>query len=190
MTDEDRLKLKLVAGLLGYPGLAAFSRRLRSRTPLAQALDARLGAVCRAFRQLGMLELEKTYVASFDFDAKGSLYVTAHEMGDSRDRGQALIELAELYRGAGYEVPDDQLPDYLPMLLELAALRPEALAPRHIERIAAVSRQIALHLGRDHAYQPLFEVLGDALGARGGAAAPHVDENPDLTNLPYPVEYR
>ena len=119
MRDQERLVLKLVAGLLDYPGHPAFWMRLREHASLAEEADARLGAVSKALQRVVPIELEKLYVAAFDFDPKGSLYVTAHELGDSRDRGQALIELTELCQKAGYDVPDDQLADYLPLLLKL-----------------------------------------------------------------------
>ncbi len=190
MTDEKRLVLKIASGLLDYPGQAAFWHRMAERESLAAELDVRLGAIIEAFRQVGPLELEKLYVQAFDFDAKSSLYVTAHELGDSRDRGQALIELTELYRRAGYEVPDDQLADFLPMMLELAAVHPDMMTPPLTERMTQVAKQIAEHLGQGHAYRSLFEVIQDALGLRMTVASPSVDENPDLADLPYPIEYQ
>lgn len=189
MIDEARLVLKLISGLLDYPGHQEFWARLRDRAPLADELDARLGAVFRALQQFDPMELEKLYVAAFDFDAKGALYVTAHELGDSRDRGQALIELTELYRQAGYEVPDDQLADFLPMLLELVAVHPELASPPLLQRIAQVAGQIAEHLATDHPYQPVLGIIQETLGHQDAVAVPTVEETPDLADLPYPIEY-
>lgn len=189
MTDEKRLVLKIISGLLDYPGHPGFWTRVQERALLAEELDTRLGAMSKAVQQIGSIELEKLYVAAFDFDVKGSLYVTAHEMGDSRDRGQALIELTELYRQAGYEVPDDQLADFLPMMLELAAVHPEMITPPLIERMALVAGQIGENLGPDHIYSPVFDAMQDALGRHDATVVPSVEENPDLVDLPYPIEY-
>ncbi|MCL5115859.1 MAG: nitrate reductase molybdenum cofactor assembly chaperone [Firmicutes bacterium] len=188
MRDQERLVLKLVAGLLDYPGHPAFWMRLREHASLAEEADARLGAVSKALQRVVPIELEKLYVAAFDFDPKGSLYVTAHELGDSRDRGQALIELTELCQKAGYDVPDDQLADYLPLLLELMAVYPDSVASL-AERVSSMAGRIAEHLGPDHLYRPLFDLIQETLGRPNAADVPSVEEHPDLVDLPYPIEY-
>ena len=60
------------------------------------------------------------YVATFDFRRRCTLYLTYYTHGDTRARGQALAEVAAVYRTAGYTL-DGELPDYLPAVLELAA---------------------------------------------------------------------
>lgn len=188
MTEEQRLTLKMVSGLLEYPGHALFWPRLQERAPLANALDARIGTAIAMMAEMDQWALEKLYVAAFDFDAQRSLYLTAHEMGDSRDRGQALIELTDLYRQSGCEVPDDELPDFLPLLLEWMAVYSESVTPQLAERVAQVCTQIAQHLHADHLYRPLFDAIVDTLGVPESTPTATVEENPDLVDLPYPVE--
>ena len=65
-------------------------------------------------------ELEQNYVDHFDLAKKSSLYLTWYSYGDKRDRGQALVALKQQYRQAGFEL-EEELPDFLPAILELAA---------------------------------------------------------------------
>jgi nitrate reductase delta subunit len=67
-------------------------------------------------------ELERLYVEAFDFSKQCSLHLTYHVHGDRRQRGVAMLELKRAIRDAGFEPPGDELPDYLPLLLEVAAL--------------------------------------------------------------------
>lgn len=189
MTEDTRAVLKLMAGLLDYPGSEGFWTRVAQWLDVAEEVDPELGRIMHHFLVLDRITLEKLYVETFDFDSKAGLYITAHELGDSRNRGEALIELTNLYHEAGYEVPDDQLADYLPVLLELLALRPESIPPTVVDRVAKVGYNIAQHLDLDHPYRPLFIVLHRALGAPM-AAPPTAEEHPDLTDLPYPIEYQ
>ena len=115
--------------------------------------------------------------------------MTAHELADSRDRGEALIELTNLYHEAGYEVPDDQLADYLPLLLELTAVRPDLVPQAVTERIGRVAYNIAQFLDDEHPYQSIFMVLYKTLGVSGEGRMT-AEERPDLADLPYPMEYR
>jgi nitrate reductase delta subunit len=65
--------------------------------------------------------LTAAYAQTFDFRRRCTLYLTYYTHGDTRARGQALAEVAAVYREAGYAL-DGELPDFLPAVLELAAL--------------------------------------------------------------------
>jgi nitrate reductase delta subunit len=64
------------------------------------------------------------YVETFDLRRRCALYLTYYRYGDTRKRGMAMLEFKAAYRGAGFLPPDDELPDYLPMVLDFAALHP------------------------------------------------------------------
>jgi nitrate reductase molybdenum cofactor assembly chaperone NarJ/NarW len=72
------------------------------------------------------LDRQADYVHTFDFDRRASLHLTYHLYGDRRQRGLELVKLKRRYRDAGLEPAGDELPDYLPLMLEFAALEPEA----------------------------------------------------------------
>ncbi len=74
-------------------------------------------------------ELRERYVRDFDLRGGTALYLTYHRFGDRRERGRALIALKRLYREAGWELDHWELPDYLPVVLELAAADPEVGLP-------------------------------------------------------------
>jgi len=70
-----------------------------------------------------LIELQAEYVNTFDMNAEHSLHLTHHLFGDDKNRGPALIDLGELYKDYGVEVQEsaNELPDYLPLILEFAA---------------------------------------------------------------------
>ena len=52
-----------------------------------------------------------------------SLHLFEHLHGESRDRGEAMVELKRLYEHAGFELSTRELPDYLPVVLEYLSCR-------------------------------------------------------------------
>jgi nitrate reductase delta subunit len=68
-----------------------------------------------------LTDLQADYVQTFDMTAEHSLHLTHHLFGDDKNRGPALIDLGELYKDYGVEVVGNELPDYLPLVLEFAA---------------------------------------------------------------------
>ncbi|HKN98189.1 MAG TPA: nitrate reductase molybdenum cofactor assembly chaperone [Pseudonocardiaceae bacterium] len=70
-------------------------------------------------------EAAQHYVTTFDHTRRRGLYLTYYRHGDTRARGMALLALKHTYRQAGFPAPDDELPDFLPLMLEFAAVAPE-----------------------------------------------------------------
>lgn len=122
MAAEHAERLKLLSLLLQYPR----DELLAARAELAAAGDRR-GPV-RRFLEWWLREdpreLRAAYVETFDFTRRNSLYLTYHVHGDRRQRGVALLRLKQRYASAGLDLVDDELPDYLPVMLEFAALAP------------------------------------------------------------------
>lgn len=77
-----------------------------------------------------LLTVEERYVDLFDRGRALSLHLFEHLHGESRDRGEAMVELKRLYEQAGFELTTRELPDYLPVVLEYLSCRdlPEARA--------------------------------------------------------------
>ncbi|OZB18660.1 MAG: nitrate reductase molybdenum cofactor assembly chaperone, partial [Marinobacter sp. 34-60-7] len=61
-----------------------------------------------------LLDLQENYVSLFDRGRATSLLLFEHVHGESRDRGQAMVDLMEEYRANGLEIDARELPDYLP----------------------------------------------------------------------------
>ena len=108
-------------------------------------------------------DVAQHYVQTFDLRRRCALYLTYYRYGDTRKRGMAMVAFKTAYRDAGFDPCEDELPDYLPMVLDFAALhrpraaaaaqpprRPRAAAPRAARRpespyadvVAAVCAQL------------------------------------------------
>ncbi|MGW4894822.1 nitrate reductase molybdenum cofactor assembly chaperone [Kitasatospora sp. NPDC004240] len=116
------------AHCLGYPdplaatgpgGPAALRAALAPvRHPAAGPLRAFLDRT----EALPATELAAHYVETFDFTRRHSLYLSWWTDGDTRARGAALVRFKEAYRAHGLEFTGGELPDFLPAVLEFAAL--------------------------------------------------------------------
>jgi nitrate reductase delta subunit len=69
-------------------------------------------------KEKDLIDNQENYVATFDRGASHSLHLFEHIHGESRDRGQAMIDLIEMYNANGLDVGTSDLPDYLPVFLE------------------------------------------------------------------------
>ncbi|MFV9510109.1 nitrate reductase molybdenum cofactor assembly chaperone [Tepidibacillus sp. LV47] len=73
-------------------------------------------------------QLCEHYVNTFDLNDKTTLYLTYYQLKDQKERGQALLQIKEIYSKAGLEINSTELPDYLPMILEFIAIAPTEIA--------------------------------------------------------------
>lgn len=114
----------LASLLLDYPDAAWFDR-LPSLRPHIAELPAALGDSLTSFldeaQQAGGADWQRRYVTTFDLKRKCSLYLSYYATGDTRRRGVALVTFLEAYRAAGWEFEADDLPDFLPAVLEFSA---------------------------------------------------------------------
>ena len=74
-------------------------------------------------RRDDLLAVEERYVDLFDRGRALSLHLFEHLHGESRDRGEAMVELTQIDERAGFELSARELPDYLPVLLEFLSCR-------------------------------------------------------------------
>lgn len=111
-------------------------------------------------RATGLLALQAHYVQVFDLTPDHSLHLTHHTLGESRERGPALVELAEFYRAHGFEAAERELPDYLPLVLEFATTLDEAGVAVFLRDRAPVLALLAERLAAAHSpYAGLVQVL-------------------------------
>ncbi len=120
---------KLLSVLLRYPDAALVEAREEIAAAVA-ALPAKqtLAAFTEYLAGRDEVELAQTYVETFDLRRRTSLYLTYYLHGDTRKRGMALLRLKRLYATGGLELATGELPDYLPLVLEFAALAPGEVA--------------------------------------------------------------
>jgi nitrate reductase delta subunit len=136
--DASSVILQAASLLLDYPGPG--SGEVTELVEVALAELPRSGARRQLDRflawwnELGASEREQTYVATFDLDRGVTLYLTEGRQLTPRERGAALLDLRRAYRDDGADVTCDELPDYLPLMLEVAAHVPAACALLAAER--------------------------------------------------------
>ncbi len=71
-----------------------------------------------------LYDLQERYILLFDRTRSLSLHLFEHIHGESRDRGQAMVDLAEHYAEHGMAISARELPDFLPLFLEFLATQP------------------------------------------------------------------
>ncbi len=158
--------LKVLSALLTYPTpeLQAAARELadalRSEAVLPRAQLRRVVDLVDDIAQCDLLEAQERYVLLFDRTRSLSLHLFEHVHGESRDRGQAMVDLMSLYAEAGYETTASELPDFLPMFLEFASTRPAAEALELVGQpghgLAALRERLAK---RGSPYEAAFAAL-------------------------------
>ncbi|MFF9020575.1 nitrate reductase molybdenum cofactor assembly chaperone [Streptomyces eurythermus] len=118
--------------LLGYPDRDWPGRLGTVHTVLESVPGAETGLLlrfCERVRETDPLTLAARYVTTFDRSRRRCLYLTYYTDGDTRGRGGTLARLKALYREHGWQAPEEELPDFLPLMLEFAARVPEAGTP-------------------------------------------------------------
>ncbi len=168
---------KLASVLLQYPTAALFDG-LDALD--AAAADTRPKPAREAFgRFLGWLrgtdpsEVAAHYVRTFDLRRRCALYLTYYRYGDTRKRGMAMVVVKTAYRDAGLIPTEDELPDYLPMMLDFAALHPrgERLLHGHRADIELLRRALA---EADSPYADVVAAVAAQLPGLGRREIDHV----------------
>ena len=168
--------LRVVAALLSYPdaGMRGYLPEmrdiLRSECALSDARQAELDALIESLASADPLETEANYVELFDRGRGTSLHLFEHVHGDSRDRGPAMIDLAQTYEKAGLYLAPGELPDYLPAVLEFVSTQPPPEARAFLSEMAHIFNAIFSAL-RERA-SPYASVLGALLELAGEKAQP------------------
>ena len=166
--------LKAFAALLSYPrdelrqALDEVSAVIDTERKLRKTERAALRRLVDDLRNRDLIDLQERYVALFDRGRATSLNLYEHVHGDSRDRGQAMVDLLDMYRRGGLELATSELPDHLPVLLEYLATRPRGEAREMLADCAHLLRSIgeALASRRSH-YAAVLAGLLTLVGERG-----------------------
>ena len=168
--------LRVLAALLGYPHaeLRGFLPEMRDvlqqQGALGAAREAELLALITLLERADPLHAEADYVALFDRGRATSLHLFEHVHGDSRERGPAMIDLAQTYEKAGLYLAEGELPDYLPAVLEFVSTQPPKEARAFLAEIAHILNAIFAALQR--LASPYAAVLGALLELAGEPAQP------------------
>jgi nitrate reductase delta subunit len=168
--------LRVLARLLGYPDaelrghLADLRGALHQERALTPQRLAELDALIDTLARNAPLEVEADYVELFDRGRSTSLHLFEHVHGDSRDRGPAMIDLAQTYEKAGMYLADGELPDFLPVVLEFTSTQPPREAREFLAEMAHIFNAIFSAL--QQRASPYACVLGALLELAGEKAQP------------------
>lgn len=183
--------LKVLSALLCYPqadmqaALDEMADVLDREKLLPEQEHQALRAFIKRLERTDLMELQERYVATFDRGRALSLHLFEHVHGQSRDRGQAMVNLLDVYRRHGFELDARELPDYIPLFLEYLAQRPMGEA---LDMLADAMHVLALLGARLAERGSDYHVIFDALAALVGEPADIADirrqaatEGPDQT---------
>src|SRR3546814_5736889 len=124
------LTFKVLAALLVYPerevidSLDEMAAIVDREKLLPAAARADLRAFMETLKATDLMEAQANYISLFDQSRSLSLHLFEHIHGESRDRGQAMVDLLQHYRANGLDLTTAELPDYLPLFLEFLSLQP------------------------------------------------------------------
>ncbi len=175
--------LRVLAALISYPGadvrrhLPEMGAILRRERALPPARLDELDLLLAKLRRADPLDSEAEYVQLFDRGRATSLHLFEHVHGDSRDRGPAMIDLAQTYEKAGLLLKPGELPDFLPAVLEFVSTQPPREAKAFLGEMAHILAAVfgALQT-RESAYASVLGALLELAGEKAEPAATAVEE--------------
>jgi nitrate reductase molybdenum cofactor assembly chaperone NarJ/NarW len=157
---------RVLSALLSYPT----AELVEAAPDFAAVLDAEKIIPVAQRRALDVLiqevaagdvyDLQERYGLLFDRSKTLALYLFEHVHGESRDRGQAMVDLRAMYDKAGLSIAANELPDYLPLFLEFLSTQPVATARELLGQTAHILAALAERLGRRQSvYKAVFDAL-------------------------------
>ena len=157
---------KALSALLSYPdeALQKAAPELRAAVDTEGLLPPEnsraLKALIEEIATGDLFATQERYVELFDRTRSLSLHLFEHVYGESRDRGQAMIDLKSLYEQNGLYLSTSELPDYLPAFLEFLSIRPLDEAREQLGQPAHILTALAERLHKRHSpYAAAFEAL-------------------------------
>lgn len=181
------ITLRALSALLHYPdadlraAVPEIRRALLRERIVSERQILRLEPLL--FRLTGgdLISLQEHYVETFDRGRSHSLHLFEHVHGESRDRGQAMVDLRDRYIAAGLDPASNELPDYLPLFLEYCSTLPREDALAELAEPGTIIATLADRLeSRGSDYAGLLAILRDLSGGQSVAPEDMVAvEDPD-----------
>jgi nitrate reductase delta subunit len=151
---------RILSALLLYPEGDLVAALPELEAGLAVSMRARVAPLLAHLAENDMITLQQEYVQTFDRTPSHSLHLFEHIHGESRDRGQAMVDLMEEYKKHGLQMQGDELPDFVPLFLEFLSQLDEEEAGRllgdAVHVLAFIGRKLAAN---GSPYAGVFDVL-------------------------------
>ena len=158
--------LKALSALLTYPtaelqqAAGEVSEAIENEPALSGAVRDQLHRLLKELASDDLYDLQERYVLLFDHTRSLSLHLFEHVHGESRDRGQAMIDLKTQYEKAGLTPDTAELPDFLPLFLEFLSTLPAKEARDMLAQPAHIFAAMAERLRkRRSSYEGIFRAL-------------------------------
>jgi|TARA_R110002050_G_scaffold83866_7_gene179185 nitrate reductase delta subunit len=157
--------LSVISHLLDYPKQEMIPARdelieVVQQSPLnKQHQAAVIGFIEQRFAG-DLMDWQAEYDGLFERGRALGLWLFEHIHGESRDRGQAMVDLVGQYKQAGLELDKKELPDYIPLFLEFLSSQGDDNARAGLQEVEHI---IALLFCRLEKRQSDYAVLLDAL---------------------------
>ena len=194
--------LKVISLLLDYPdqhlrdGHAELAQAIGAAREISPEQRIALRRLLDELTEDDLMDVQERYTDLFDRGRSLSLLLFEHVHGESRDRGQAMVDLMAEYQAAGFELDARELPDYLPIFLEYLSTREEAEIGRWLGEIRHILGLITARLeerGADHALVPraLLALIGaeaEADAHREEVQAEAPDDTPEALDAVWEEE--
>jgi nitrate reductase delta subunit len=165
------LTLKVLSLLLSYPEaemLAALDEMasvIEQEKLLPEARKKPVLTMINSYRSADLLDLQEHYVALFDRGRYVSLHIFEHVHGESRDRGQAMVNLLQMYEAHGFEMTTHELPDYIPLFLEFLSQQELPEAVKLLQDAMPVLSLLGARLAeRGSEFRVIFDALEGVAG--------------------------
>jgi len=116
--------LKILSALLSYPskelitGAGELHGVLSADNKISQSTKSLVAKLITDICSHDVYDAQERYVLLFDRTRTNSLHLFEHVHGESRDRGQAMVDLAVMYEKQGFDIEAKELPDFIPVFLE------------------------------------------------------------------------
>ena len=158
--------LKALSALLTYPTVelqqaaGEISEAIENEPAISIAVGDQLHKLLTEIATDDIYDLQERYTLLFDRTRSLSLHLFEHVHGESRDRGQAMIDLKAQYEKAGLAQDSTELPDFLPLFLEYVSTLPATEARDTLAQPAHIFAAQAERLRkRRSAYEAVFRAL-------------------------------
>ncbi|MEJ1297862.1 MAG: nitrate reductase molybdenum cofactor assembly chaperone [Candidatus Sedimenticola sp. (ex Thyasira tokunagai)] len=159
---------KIMARLLDYPNaelmenLSGIIDMLKEDPEISEQERGALMEFISWMNIHDLTGMQSDYVQTFDMTPEHDLHLTHHLFGDDRGRGPALIDLSEYYKGAGLELEEGEIPDYLPLILEYVSTLDDMQARVFLGDAAKVLKVLAENLEKaESPYAKLLRIVED-----------------------------
>ncbi|MBL4692321.1 MAG: nitrate reductase molybdenum cofactor assembly chaperone [Magnetovibrio sp.] len=160
---------KAIGAVLNYPSAELISAldEIEACLNEEKTLNKGLSKLLQHMKTTPLLELQEQYVDLFDRTRTLSLHLYEHVHGDSRDRGQSMVDLQSVYHLHGYAMSQPELPDFVPLFCEFLSLAPEKASRSMLGEASTVLEVIRTGLDkRDSLYEAAIVALINLGGAK------------------------